>query len=62
MTHPQEEDDTEPAAPPGGGGAPAQPAMPEGFVGVDGEVPLIVLRASGGTCRFTYGAAGMTGT
>lgn len=37
----------------GGGGG--------GMVNVDGEVALIVLRASGGTCRFTYGAAGMTG-
>ena len=29
---------------------------------VDGEVALIVLRAAGGTCRFAYGAPGMTGT
>lgn len=36
-----------------GGGAAA-------MVNVDGEVALIVLRAAGGTCRFTYGAAGMT--
>ncbi|KAL4447306.1 hypothetical protein ABPG77_007339, partial [Micractinium sp. CCAP 211/92] len=57
---PPEEDDAVPASPPGGDGAPTPPAMPEGFVSVDGEVPLIVLRASGGTCRFSYGAAGMT--
>lgn len=31
------------------------------IVNVDGEVALIVLRASGGTCRFTYGSPGMTG-
>lgn len=55
---PQEEDDDEPDAPPSGGGEPAQP---DGYVGVDGEVPLIVLRAAGGNCRFTYGALGMTG-
>ncbi|KAL4858517.1 Vacuolar protein sorting-associated protein 13C [Chlorella vulgaris] len=34
---------------------------PVGMVNVDGEVALIVLRASGGTCRLTYGAPGMTG-
>jgi len=31
------------------------------FVNVDGEVALIVVRAAGGNCRFTYGAPGMTG-
>jgi hypothetical protein len=30
-------------------------------VDVDGEVALIVVRASVGTCRFTYGVVGMTG-
>jgi hypothetical protein len=42
------------------GQAPRDSGAPP-VVNVDGEVALIVLRASGGTCRFTYGAPGMTG-
>ncbi|KAL4443584.1 hypothetical protein ABPG75_011321 [Micractinium tetrahymenae] len=57
---PPEEDDAAPASPPGSGSLPAPPAAPEGFVSVDDEVPLIVLRAAGGTCQFTYGTPGMT--
>ena len=36
-------------------------AVAAGFVNVDGEVALIVVRASGGNCCFSYGAPGMTG-
>ena len=36
-------------------------AVAAGFVNVDGEVALIVVRASGGNCCLTYGAPGMTG-
>lgn len=48
----------------GGSGAAGSPSSAQrgaAFVDVDGEVPLIVLRASSATCRFTYGAPGMTG-
>eukprot|EP00887_Chlorella_sp_A99_P001951 scaffold18.g1951.t1 len=33
---------------------------PGSIINVDGEVALVVVRASGGVCGFSYGAAGMT--
>lgn len=58
---------TPPATPPAATtteGSPFCSSLPRAgaeFVNVDGEVALIVVRAAGGTCQFTYGAPGMTG-
>ena len=70
--HLQDEGGELPAAPSGplqpaasgatsAGAGPAPGGVSTSVVNVDGEVALIVVRAAGGTCRFSYGAPGMTG-